>query len=559
VLVLVVVAGFVAAAWAHRWVTEDAFIDFRIVHQIFAGNGPVFNVGQRVEAGTSPLWLLVLVVARALTLNHVDLGWLAVVLGLVLSTVALLVGVQGARLVGGGARPATRYWPAGLLVVVMLPPMWDFATSGLETSLSFAWLGTCFWLLARRSVDAPDQSPARPAWLLVLLGLGTLVRPDLAIFTVTFLIAHLLCSRPGWKARCQAVAIALALPLLVEVARMAYYGSLVPNTAIAKEAGLADWARGWAYLVDFVKPYGLVLPLAMVVILGATLPWRRWIDDRRWDRISVVLAPVIGGVLSAIYVVRIGGDFMHARMLLPALFAIVLPVFVWVPQHEADTTWLRRRGPIVALSVLAVSMLFIASSLRVPYAGGLSPVTRIADERGFYVGFSGNAHPITADDYARSDFGKIGLELHRLAQAGRNVLVMADGTQYRLRPGSGVVAVDGHIGVTGILAGDDVHIIDPLGLADPLAARMELLRRGRAGHEKNLPDEWILAEYGIDVSDIGVHDARSALSCAPLRNLSQATTAPLSLSELARNLSRSFPLTWLRVPQDSELAVQKVC
>ena len=52
--------------WSHRWVDEDAFINFRILDQVFAGHGPVFNAGERVEAATSPPWLAVLAVARVL-------------------------------------------------------------------------------------------------------------------------------------------------------------------------------------------------------------------------------------------------------------------------------------------------------------------------------------------------------------------------------------------------------------------------------------------------------------------------------------------------------------
>ena len=43
------VAGFVAAGWANRWITDDGFIYLRVVQQIRAGNGPVFNDGERVE------------------------------------------------------------------------------------------------------------------------------------------------------------------------------------------------------------------------------------------------------------------------------------------------------------------------------------------------------------------------------------------------------------------------------------------------------------------------------------------------------------------------------
>ena len=46
--------------WA--WTFDDGFIYFRTVDQILAGNGPVFNTGERVESFTSPLWLLILTI-----------------------------------------------------------------------------------------------------------------------------------------------------------------------------------------------------------------------------------------------------------------------------------------------------------------------------------------------------------------------------------------------------------------------------------------------------------------------------------------------------------------
>ncbi len=37
---------------------DDAYITFRYAHNIIAGHGPVFNVGERVEGFTSPFHLL---------------------------------------------------------------------------------------------------------------------------------------------------------------------------------------------------------------------------------------------------------------------------------------------------------------------------------------------------------------------------------------------------------------------------------------------------------------------------------------------------------------------
>src|SRR5215204_6026175 len=82
--VVVVVVG----AWVHRWVNEDAFINFRVVDQVLAGHGPVFNDGERVEAFTSPIWLAVLLVSRLTLGLVVRMEWVAVAAGLAVTCAA---------------------------------------------------------------------------------------------------------------------------------------------------------------------------------------------------------------------------------------------------------------------------------------------------------------------------------------------------------------------------------------------------------------------------------------------------------------------------------------
>src|SRR5690242_5862898 len=58
-------AALVALVAARAWTCDDAFITFRVVEQLLAGNGPVFNAGERVQVFTHPLWLFVLTAWRA--------------------------------------------------------------------------------------------------------------------------------------------------------------------------------------------------------------------------------------------------------------------------------------------------------------------------------------------------------------------------------------------------------------------------------------------------------------------------------------------------------------
>ena len=46
--------------WWRTWLAEDAFITFRYVENWLNGYGLVFNMGERVEGFTSPLWMVFL-------------------------------------------------------------------------------------------------------------------------------------------------------------------------------------------------------------------------------------------------------------------------------------------------------------------------------------------------------------------------------------------------------------------------------------------------------------------------------------------------------------------
>ncbi len=109
---------------------------------------------------------------------------------------------------------------------------------------------------------------------------------------------------------------------------MGYYGLLVSSPAIAKEGVDANLGAGWFYFRDFLGPYLLAVPL-LAVGVGVAAPFVRRLLQRREGP--------IGGrghrlrrdrLLHAATIVVIGGDYLHARLLLPALFAFLAPFFV---------------------------------------------------------------------------------------------------------------------------------------------------------------------------------------------------------------------------------------
>jgi arabinofuranosyltransferase len=123
------------------------------------------------------------------------------------------------------------------------------------------------------------------------------------------------------------------------------------------------------------------------------------------------------------------------------------------------------------------------------------------------------------------------------------------------------------IGIYGYILGTDIHVVDLQGLADPIAGRLTLERRGRPGHEKLLPEAWVIARFArgdvmLPTGDFTADDiatARRALACGDARRLLDATTAPLTPGRFARNLVESFRLHSFRLPGDPAKAVRALC
>jgi arabinofuranosyltransferase len=562
-------AAFAVLAWGRRWTSEDGFIYLRIADNLMHGHGPVFNVGERVEAYTSPAWLAIFAVLQAVV--PLNAAWVAVLLGMVCSLLGLGLATAGTlRLVLEGERRGGLLAPFGLLVVVAIPPFWDYATSGLETSLVFLWLGGCWWGLV-------TAARLRPRRLAVAIGLGVLVRPDMAIFSIAFLVALALAGPLRPRRILALVAWAAAIPVAYQLFRMAYFAALVPATALAKEAGVAFWSRGWAYLANFVDTYALFIPVAVLALWALAGPIRRMVDAgaaRTW-RTALVGAPVAGAIVHALYIVRLGGDYMHARMLLPTLFGLLLPAFVV------------RASPRATLALAAVLVPWA-----VVCATTLRAATRFESKQPFYdqrptLSVLSNVAPVTLADYARYPHPQstIGWQLRDLERAGPAVMLRLRGGpvgrgghtlpwEVPVRvPGlvpsaaahARVLAYTGSIGRLGYAAGPTVRIADAHGLADPIAARVRLRypRTAPAGHEKLLPPSWFIARFATGRVPVGmradVAAARAALRCAPLHRLVQAVTAPLTFHRALSNLRVAFQANGLRFSPDPKTARRELC
>lgn len=566
--VLVVLA---VGAWRRRWMADDGLIVLRTVRNLLAGNGPVFNAGDRVESNTSTLWTYLV---TAFGWVPAPLEWTTVVLSLVLTLLGLAAGMLAARTLHGGANLLL---PLGALAYVALPPARDFATSGLETGLMLAWLGGLALLLATRAVRPDGGGAPHPARVALstafVAGLGPMVRPELAM--VGGLALLLVLAAPlGWARRAVLVAVAGAVPLVYQVFRMGYYGLPYPLTAVAKEASDSQWGRGWGYVTDLAGTYWLWLVLAVLLVLGlaslrrvprptsaagdGAVPWAL----RRGAVVGVLLG---SGLLYVVYVVRVGGDFMHGRMLLPGLFLLLVPVM------ELPLPQLRSRVASLVVGVAGAAVVLGWSVVTLVSAGpgygtGIS-AAGIADERAFYVSHTGVAHPVLATDYLTyPPLAGMFPALRRLDGRGGMVWAGPVPTGYwevvpTADPAARETVFFINMGMTSMNVGLDVRVVDNVGLTNPVAAHADPLPGGRVGHSKIIPPDWEAARQGLlpnpSLNPVLVADARQALACTRTHEMIDSSNAPLTVGRFVQNLRGAFSRAGYRYPYEPDQAAAR--
>ncbi len=265
VMVILLVVGLAAGWWASVIVLDDAMITFRVAENLAFGRGFVYNLGERVQVTTTPLYAIVLVPAI----------WLfgaappaALALNLML---AALMPVLAYDL---GRRLAGRITGIGGGLLLIVSPFLVMAFS-MESYLYVAMI------LA--SMDAYVSRRYRLAGILV--GLTALVRGDAVLLAACMLVYDLLAFRRlYWRLIVPAIAIPAGWYLFAWL----YFGSLFPATLGAKVAqGQFNWLRENFIegLLDYLSDWSsegertlyFLFPLLLVIGLIRAI-WR----ERPW-------------------------------------------------------------------------------------------------------------------------------------------------------------------------------------------------------------------------------------------------------------------------------------
>lgn len=439
------------------WISDDAFIGLRSVVNLIEGRGFVWNLGERVQTFTAPLWTLSVAGVSALSGNP----WMAT---LALAGTASMLAFS---LLLWKVAPGN--WPAlvGGLALILSKAFTDFSTGGLENP--FTHLFVVLGWLALTSGEPDDRATL---WrFAVVAGLASANRLDSVLLFGPALL--FLAWRVGLRRSVLPIVIGF-LPVAAWLGfSVLYYGFPFPNTAYAKAFGLGIprvdlLAQGLDYMDDSWQrdPITLSTILAGIVVALAVGGSRR-------------RALAFGATLYVGYVLWIGGDYMSGRFLTaPFVVAVVL----LASMRFADGRLHAVTGVLATgvIAVLGIGMVPCKPTVltTTAYDECLPKLHGVTDERGYYydkgLGLLSRHRRDPVADHANNPF------------QGRRVVMW------------------NMMGYASFVAPRETHMIDLYGLGDPILARLPNEQKVVPGHyRRSIPVGYLrtLAEHENHIED----------------------------------------------------------
>lgn len=465
------------------WMCDDAYITFRVVDNFINGYGLRWNIDERVQVYTNPLWMLLISGFYALTR---EMYFTSLIVSMVISCYAIYIVVF---------KLARSQFVAILAILVLFSSkaFSHYTVSGLENPLTFLFIALFFHIYLNRD---SETSPHRTLfWLSFICALAMVNRIDSGILFIPTLLTI------GWRYlswRTLGIFIIGFIPLVLwELFSLIYYGFLFPNTAYAKLGGGVPHykfvVQGLIYLVEsFLRD-----PLTLFVIITALiLPL--------WTRRNTLYPLVFGLLLSVIYVVNVGGDFMSGRFLsAPMLLAtIILVQFDWKNLSLWEKLTHKLSVTLFMLCLLStVAYLSPINWLETPYEITRSYILKTFPDYFLYVPHSETQRQHWLGKRRRMVIFNISDEryiyypmtgLWRVQQGIEmpNHFWAHEGKQAQARGDK--ISIQGGCGFFGFYAGTTVHVIDVFGLVDPLLARSPPILSWRIGHlERHIPEGYL--------------------------------------------------------------------
>jgi hypothetical protein len=290
------------------YVDEDAFITFRIARQLAGGNGFVYNLGQRVDGTTTPLFTLLLSMWLKVASNVV-LG--ARILDLTFGLGTLLLVQQTLKHLGR----STAEQVGVLALLAISAKLINMETQGMETPLVL-FLMTAAWYA---------QVRGRVVWTGVLAGLLLWARMDLFLWPLVLVVAAALTD---WKAAARLALVTAGTFLPWALFSTAYFGSPIPYTITAKWVAYIQFDHSplinhFLKVVGYLTPFYVPLPdwrNVFPVLLTLAIALAGAIQSRR-ERLLMILPAFV--LLDVTRLVLTRATFA-SRYFIPSLWVVLI-------------------------------------------------------------------------------------------------------------------------------------------------------------------------------------------------------------------------------------------
>lgn len=424
------------------WVSDDAYISFRSIRNFVDGYGPVWNLDERVQVYTHPLWFFVV---SFFSLLVGDEYWAAL-----LASFFCLLGVI---FVGFAIFRNWLMTTLFLLILSLSRFFIDYSSSGLENPLSHLLLCFIVFSLIKQGEKASILNLCAGLFSAALLVLN---RMDLALLGLPITLDLLWKSRSLGVLKVLGVMFLCSMPILIWLMfSFYYYGSPFPNTYFAKvSTGIDQGAlleQGLGYFSDsfLFDPVGFLF-----IVFSLFISFRY----------AVYRSLAFSIFLYCAYIASVGGDFMVGRFLsAPFLLAALVVVFSFKKKYCPSV--------FVCVFVLAFFVNAPVTLLSLKnYEEYSFSLNGVADERGFYYKSTGLKNNISAPLR----------ELHHFSQHG-----------FYLQKNPQRVVESCYIGMLGYYAPRETYILDGYGLTDPFLSRLPALSPWRIGHfERPAPSDY---------------------------------------------------------------------
>lgn len=244
-MLLVGLVGLWSGLWASDIIKDDAMITFRVAENLAYGRGFVYNLGERVQVTTTPLYALVLALGT----------WLfgaappaALALNITLAALNPVLAYDVGRRLAGRLTGLS-----GALILPIMPLL----------IIAFSMESYLYVALILASMDTYIRGRYRLAGILV--GITALVRGDAVLLGASMLSYDVLAHR---RLRWQLIVPSIAIPAGWYIFATFYYGWPFPATLAAKTAqGEFNWLGEYflsgfgEYWEDWLNDYSLLFYL----------------------------------------------------------------------------------------------------------------------------------------------------------------------------------------------------------------------------------------------------------------------------------------------------------